>query len=63
MLANDRDRLSRGDVVSGNPILFIRGAVEIFFNDLLSAGEAVASAHWKIMADRLRLGLFTESAR
>src|SRR5580658_942200 len=34
ILANDRDILGRGYVVSGIPVIFHRGAVEILFNNL-----------------------------
>jgi hypothetical protein len=33
-LADDRDILGRGDVVSGIPVIFHRGGVEILFNNL-----------------------------
>ena len=51
ILANHRDWLGRCDVVPGSPILFVRGAIEVFLDDLLSAREAIASAHARIMAD------------
>jgi hypothetical protein len=44
MLANDRDRLSRGDVVTGIPILFA-GSIEVLFDDLLPPRRPVPSAH------------------
>jgi len=37
--------------VAGNAIEFVRGAVEVFLNDLLPAGEAITSAHGKIFSD------------
>ena len=55
MLPNDKNWLSRGDVIPRSPILFLRGAVEVLLNNLLPAGETISSAHQKIMAD-LRVG-------
>src|SRR2546422_5714273 len=43
ILANDRDRLGRGDVVTGTPVVFTRDAVEILFDNLLSPRKSVAS--------------------
>jgi hypothetical protein len=43
MLANDRDGLSRGDVVAGIPILFA-GSIEVLFNNLLPPRSSVPSA-------------------
>jgi hypothetical protein len=45
MLPDDRNRLRGSDVAAGNPILFVRGAIEVFLKDLLTAREMVASAH------------------
>jgi len=47
MLANDRDGLSRGDVVSRIPILFA-GSVEVLFNNLLPPRRPVSSAHREV---------------
>jgi hypothetical protein len=44
MLANNRNGLSRGDVVTRIPILFA-GSVEVLFNDLLPPRSSVPSAH------------------
>ena len=44
MLANNRNRLSRGDVISGIPILFA-GSIEVLFNNLLPPRSSVPSAH------------------
>jgi hypothetical protein len=44
MLANNRNRLSRGDVVAGIPILFA-GSIEVLFNNLLPPRSSVPSAH------------------
>jgi len=44
MLANNRNRLSRGNVVAGTPILFA-GSIEVLFNNLLPPRRSVPSAH------------------
>jgi len=44
MLANNRNRLSRGDVIPGIPVLFA-GSIEVLFNDLLPPRSSVPSAH------------------
>lgn len=36
ILADDRNILGRGDVVSGIPVMFQRGGVEVLFNNLFS---------------------------
>lgn len=36
ILADDRDRLRRGDVVPGTPISLTRDGIEVLLNDLLS---------------------------
>jgi hypothetical protein len=51
-LADDRDRLGRGDVKARSLVVVPRGSVEILFNDLFSSGESEATAHQEIMADR-----------
>ena len=51
MLANDGNGLRGSDVVARNPILLVRGAIEVFLDNLLPAGKTVASAHGEIMAD------------
>jgi hypothetical protein len=51
-LADDRDVLGRGDVVSRIPVTFDPGGVEILFNYLLPPRQTIASAHKKIIADR-----------
>ena len=53
MLADDGDRLGRGDVETGTPIFFARNGIEVFFENLLSPRQSVAPAHRKIMADSL----------
>ena len=45
MLADDRDRLGRGDVVTRAPVFFPGDAVEVFLDKLLSPRQSVASAH------------------
>ena len=49
MLANDRNRLSRGNVVPRAPA-FISVGVEVFLNDLLSSRKSIASAHYVVSA-------------
>jgi hypothetical protein len=51
--ANDWNWLRECDVVTRNPIMFVGVAIKVFLDDLLSAGEAVPSAHGEIMADRI----------
>jgi hypothetical protein len=45
VLPNDRNGLGGCNIVAGNSVEFVRGAVEVFLNDLLSAGETVSAAH------------------
>ena len=47
MLANHRNRLSRGDVIPGIPILFA-GSIEVLFNNLLPPRSSVPSAHRRV---------------
>jgi hypothetical protein len=53
MLADHWDWLRGSNVVSRIPVVVPRGAVEVFFDDLLSPGQPVATAHWVIMTDRV----------
>jgi len=46
MLADDRNGLSRSDVVPRSPIIVTR-SVEVLLDDLLSARESVAATHWE----------------
>ena len=45
MLADHRDWLRGSDVVSRIPVVVPRGAAEVFFDDLLSLGQPIPSAH------------------
>jgi hypothetical protein len=45
MLADYRDRLSWGNVVSRGPIILRIGCIEVFPNDLFSSRQSVSSAH------------------
>jgi hypothetical protein len=42
---NDWDGLSRGNLVAGIPVFLSRGAIEVFFNKLLSPRKSIAPAH------------------
>lgn len=53
MLTDDRNWLSRCDVVARVPIIVPRDTVEIFLDKRLSSRESVASAHGEIMTDRM----------
>jgi hypothetical protein len=54
MLANDRDRLGRRNIVSGTPVLPFRDAVEVLLDKLLPSRQSVAPAHGR---DYCRLGI------
>src|SRR5262249_693794 len=45
LLANKWDKLRRSDVVARVPVLVPRVGVEVFLDDLLSAGESIATTH------------------
>jgi hypothetical protein len=45
ILPDDRDGLSRSNVVAWSPVVFAGDAVEILFDHLLSARQSVATAH------------------
>ena len=52
MLADYRDRLGRGDVVTGSPVGFVGdGSIEIFLDNLFPPRKFIAPAHREIMAD------------
>jgi hypothetical protein len=53
VLSDDRDRLSRSNVVAGTPVWFIRHRVEILFDKLFPARQSIAPAHGEIIADRI----------
>jgi len=44
MLANNRNRLSRGDVVAGIPVVFA-GSIEVIFDNFLPPRNSVPSTH------------------
>ncbi len=52
ILANDRNRLSGGNVVARIPVFLARRTGKMLLNNLLSPGKSIAPAHWEIMADR-----------
>lgn len=45
MLTDDRNRLSRCDVVAWAPVVIVGDGVEVLSNDLLPARESVAATH------------------
>jgi hypothetical protein len=53
ILTDDWDGLRGSDVEAGTPVWFVGRAVKVLFDNLLSSGESVASAHGEIMADRM----------
>ncbi len=56
ILADDRNRLSRSDVVPGRPFFFAGHTFEMFFNDLLTPGKPVAPAHYFAFGRRHGIG-------
>jgi hypothetical protein len=45
ILSDDRDALSRSDVVARNPVILEGNCVEVLGDDLLTARESVAATH------------------
>jgi hypothetical protein len=50
-LPNGGYGLGGSNVVARSPVFFVRGALEIFLDYLLSPRESIASAHETIMSD------------
>ena len=50
MLADDRNGLSRSDVVPRSPIIVTR-SIKVLLDDLLSSRKSVAAAHLEIMTE------------
>lgn len=53
MLADDRDRLGRRNVIARAPDFLAGDAIEVFLDNLLPPRQSVAPTHGTIMADQV----------